>query len=88
MWTEPAPVNPHGVVRDVMSVNQDTGELIVNRDVVLDVIIMNVTKKMENVHVNMGGQERNVKTVYSFHNKYHYLFNCTTRLFLWTIFKY
>ena len=34
-----------------------------DRDVAMDVIIMNVRKKMEDVHVNLGGQERDVKTV-------------------------
>ena len=116
MWMEPAPVNPHGGDRDVMPVRQDTGELNVDRDVVLDVVkmnvrrmvnalvrfitgqdldgqkrngqgrnvinvnqdtgeqnvdrdvavdvvLVNVRRKMEDVYVNLGGQERDVKTV-------------------------
>ena len=63
MWMEPAPVNPHGADRDVMSVNQDTGELNVNRHVVLDVIIMDVTRQMEAVHVNLDSEDRDAKNV-------------------------
>ena len=47
----------------MINVKQDTGELNVDRDVDMDVILMNVRRKMEDVHVNLGGQERGVKTV-------------------------
>ena len=49
---EHVPVNSYGGDRDVMSVMKDTGELNVNRDVAMDVIIMNVTRRMEPAPVN------------------------------------
>ena len=66
---EPVNVNPHGVDRDVMFVNQDTGEPNVHRLVVLDVIIINVTRRMEPAPVNprrqgKDGKGRNVINVY------------------------
>ena len=54
-------VNPHGLDRDVMSADKDTGEVNVKRHVVLDVIMY--VARMEDVHVNLGGQERDAKAV-------------------------
>ena len=48
-WTEPAPVNPHGrdrdgKERDVINVYKDTGDLIVSRLVVINVVFMELKK--------------------------------------------
>ena len=53
----------NGQERNVINVNQVTGELNVDRNVAMDVILRNVRRKMEDVHVSLGGQERDVKKV-------------------------
>ena len=60
---EPAPVNPYGPDQDVMSVNQDTGELNVSGHVVLDVIIINATRMEDAPESLFIGQVTNVTIV-------------------------